>query len=51
LAQAIAKPKRVQALSGHASIAMTLDRDGKHMALGTDEAAAEVTRFLDLHGD
>jgi integrase len=43
-------PKRVQALAGHASITMTLDRYGKHMALGTDEAAAEVTRFLELHG-
>ena len=30
---------------GHASITMTLDRYGKHMALGTDEAAAEVTQF------
>jgi integrase len=49
-AQAIANPKRVQALAGHASITMTLDRYGKHMALGTDEAAAEVTRFLELHG-
>ena len=33
-AQAIANPKRVQALAGHASITMTLDRYGKHMALG-----------------
>ena len=49
-AQAIANPKRVQALAGHASITMTLDRYGKHMALGTDEAAAEVTRFLEQHG-
>jgi integrase len=49
-AQAIANPKRVQSLAGHASITMTLDRYGKHMALGTDEAAAEVTRFLELHG-
>ena len=49
-AQAIANPKRVQALAGHASIVMTLDRYGKHMNLGTDEAAAEVTRFLEKHG-
>jgi integrase len=49
-AQAIANPKRVQSLAGHASITMTLDRYGKHMALGTDEAAAEVTRFLEQHG-
>jgi integrase len=49
-AQAIANPKRVQALAGHASITMTLDRYGKHMALGTDEAAAEVTRFLERLG-
>jgi creatinine amidohydrolase/Fe(II)-dependent formamide hydrolase-like protein len=29
---------------------MTLDRHGKHMALGTDEAAAEITRLLEQHG-
>jgi hypothetical protein len=33
-----------------ATITRTLDHYGKHMALGTDEAAAEVTRFLELHG-
>jgi integrase len=49
-AQAIANPKRVQALAGHASITMTLDRYGKHMNLGADETAAEVTRFLEKHG-
>jgi integrase len=43
-------PKRVQALAGHASVVMTLDRYGKHMNLGIDEAAAEVTRFLEKHG-
>ncbi len=47
---AIANPKRVQALAGHASITMTLDRYGKHMNLGADETAAEVTRFLEKHG-
>ena len=46
-AQAIANSKRVQALAGHASVVMTLDRYGKHMNLGADEAAAEVTRFLE----
>ena len=46
----IANPKRVQALAGHASIVMTLDRYGKHMNLGADETAAEVTRFLEKHG-
>jgi integrase len=50
LGQAIANPKRVQALAGHASIVMTLDRYGRHMNLGADEAAAEVTRFLETHG-
>lgn len=35
---------------GHASITMTLDRYGKHMNLGADETAAEVTRFLEKHG-
>jgi integrase len=49
-AQAIANPKRVRALAGHASIVMTLDRYGKHMNLGIDEAAAEVTRFFEKHG-
>ena len=49
-AQAIANPKRVQALAGHASITMTLDRYGKHMNLGADETTAEVTRFLEKHG-
>jgi integrase len=49
-AQAIANPKRVQALAGHASITMTLDRYGKHMNLGADETAAEVTRFIEKHG-
>jgi hypothetical protein len=49
-AQTIANPKRVQALAGHASITMTLDRYGKHMNLGADETAAEVTRFLEKHG-
>jgi integrase len=49
-AQAIANPKRVQALAGHASITMTLDRYGKHMNLAADETAAEVTRFLEKHG-
>jgi hypothetical protein len=28
----------------------TLDRYGKHMSLGAKETAAEVTRFLELHG-
>ena len=49
-AQAIANPKRVAIARRAASITMTLDRYGKHMALGTDEAAAEVTRFLEQHG-
>ena len=29
---------------------MTLDRYGKHMNLGADETAAEVTRFIEKHG-
>jgi hypothetical protein len=33
------------ALVDDASITMTLDRYGKHVNLGTDEAAAEVSRF------
>jgi hypothetical protein len=29
---------------------MTLDRYGRHMTLGADETAVEVTRFLEKHG-
>ena len=49
-AAAIRNPKRVQVMAGHASIVMTLDRYGKLLRIGDDEAAAEIAAFIDSHG-
>jgi hypothetical protein len=43
------QPEKVQALAGHASIVMTLDRYAKELGIDDDQTSAEVAAFLESH--